>query len=79
MRTFQSLTEREILALIASWMAIGRVEFNVMVLSAALPIGANVFLFSQRYGVAQEEITAGVAISTLLAVPTVALVMALLS
>ncbi|MEJ6022367.1 AEC family transporter [Ramlibacter sp. PS4R-6] len=66
-------------ALIAGWLAIGRVEFNVMVLSAALPIGANVFLFSQRYGVAQEEITAGVAISTLLAVPSVALVMALLS
>jgi hypothetical protein len=49
------------------------------VLSAALPIGANVFLFSQRYGVAQEEVTAGVAVSTLLAVPSVALVLMLLS
>ncbi|HUR88908.1 MAG TPA: AEC family transporter [Ramlibacter sp.] len=63
---------------IAAWLAIGAVERNVMVLSAALPIGANVFLFSQRYGVAQEEITAGVALSTLLAVPSVALVLMLL-
>jgi len=67
-----------LVAVIASWMTIGMVERNVMVLSAALPIGANVFLFSQRYGVAEEEITAGVAISTLLAVPSVALVLLLL-
>jgi malonate transporter and related proteins len=64
---------------IAIWMGLGTIDRNVMVLSAALPIGANVFLFSQRYGVAQQEITAGVAISTLLAVPGVALVLALLA
>jgi predicted permease len=68
-----------LVALISSWLAIGAVERSVMVLSAALPIGANVFLFSQRYGVAQEEVTAGVAVSTLLAVPSVALVLMLLS
>ena len=68
-----------LVALIAAWMAVGTLERNVMVLSAALPVGANVFLFSQRYGVAQEEVTAGVAISTLLAVPGVALVLMLLS
>ncbi len=43
----------------------------VLVVTAALPIGANVFLFSQRYGVAQELITASVALSTVLAVFTV--------
>jgi hypothetical protein len=68
-----------LVAVFASWLAIGAVERNVMVLSAALPIGANVFLFSQRYGVAQEEVTAGVAISTLIAVPSVALVLLLLA
>lgn len=68
-----------LVALFSGWMAIGGVERGVMVLSAALPIGANVFLFSQRYGVAQEEVTAGVAISTLLAAPSVALVLMLLS
>ena len=45
----------------------------VMVVTAALPIGANVFLFSQRYGVAQELITASVALSTVLAVVSVPL------
>ncbi|HTH79288.1 MAG TPA: AEC family transporter, partial [Ramlibacter sp.] len=63
----------------SGWMAINGVERSVMVLSAALPIGANVFLFSQRYGVAQDEVTAGVAMSTLLAVPGVAIVLMLMS
>jgi malonate transporter and related proteins len=47
----------------------------VVVVTASLPIGANVFLFSQRYGVAQELVTASVAASTILALPSVALVM----
>ena len=41
---------------------------TVMVAAAALPIGANVFMFSQRYGVAQELVTASVLASTALAV-----------
>jgi hypothetical protein len=68
-----------LVALFSGWMAINGVERSVMVLSAALPIGANVFLFSQRYGVAQDEVTAGVAMSTLLAVPGVAIVLMLMS
>jgi malonate transporter and related proteins len=48
---------------------------TVMVVAASLPIGANVFLFSQRYGVAQELVTASVAVSTALALLTVTLVM----
>jgi malonate transporter and related proteins len=47
----------------------------VVTVTASLPIGANVFLFSQRYQVAQELVTASVAVSTVLALPTVALVM----
>lgn len=47
----------------------------VITLTAALPIGANVFLFSQRYQVAEEVVTAGVAVSTALALVTVPLVM----
>jgi malonate transporter len=50
----------------------------VMVLAASLPIGANVFLFSQRYKVAEELITASVAVSTVLALGTLSLVMSLL-
>ncbi len=47
----------------------------VVTVTASLPVGANVFLFSQRYQVAQELVTASVAVSTVLALPTVALVM----
>lgn len=52
---------------------------TVMVVAAALPIGANVFLFSQRYGVAEELVTASVAVSTgmaLLSLTAVLMVMA---
>ncbi|MDD2545570.1 MAG: AEC family transporter [Burkholderiaceae bacterium] len=51
----------------------------VMVVAAALPVGANVFLFSQRYEVAQEEVTASVAVSTTLALVTVPVVLWLVS
>lgn len=43
----------------------------VMVAAAALPVGANVFLFTQRYEVAQDEVTASIAVSTALALITV--------
>jgi predicted permease len=52
---------------------------TVMVVAAALPIGANVFLFSQRYRRAEELVTASVAVSTLLALLSVSLVMTLVA
>ena len=52
---------------------------TVMVVAAALPIGANVFLFSQRYGVAQQLTTASVAVSNVLGLATLSLVMGLLN
>jgi malonate transporter and related proteins len=48
----------------------------VMVVVASLPIGANVFLFSQRYQVAEDLTAASVGLSTLLALVTVSLVLA---
>jgi hypothetical protein len=50
----------------------------VMTVAAALPIGANVFLFSQRYRKEEEAVTAGVAVSTAMAVVSVTAVMAVL-
>jgi predicted permease len=43
-----------------------------------LPIGANVFLFSQRYRKEEDAVTAGVAVSTAMAVLSVTAVMAIL-
>jgi predicted permease len=51
---------------------------SVMVVVAALPIGANVFLFSQRYRKEEDTVTAGVAVSTAMALVSVSAVMALL-
>ncbi len=50
---------------------------TVMVVTASLPVGTNVFLFSQRYAVAEELVTATIGVSTALALVTVSLVMAL--
>ncbi len=44
----------------------------VMIVTAALPIGANVFLFAQRYDTALPEVTAAVAVSSGVALITVA-------
>jgi predicted permease len=49
-----------------------------MVVAASLPVGANVFLFSQRYRKAEDLVTASVAVSTALALVSVSLVMAVL-
>jgi malonate transporter len=61
------------------WMGVSGLPLAVMVAAAALPMGANVFLFSQRYSVAQELITASVAVSTALALLTLTLALMLLS
>ena len=59
-----------------SWsLGLSGLSLSVMIVAASMPIGANVFLFSQRYQVAQEQVTAAVAVSTLLAMVTVSLVM----
>ncbi len=62
-----------------SWsLGLSGLSLSVMIVAASMPIGANVFLFSQRYQVAQELVTASVAVSTALALLTVSLVMGLL-
>lgn len=58
-------------------MGLHGLPLTVMVVTASLPIGANVFIFSQRYNVAEELVTAGVAVSAVLAMLSVSLVMAL--
>ncbi len=63
-----------------SWsLGLSGLSLLVMIVAAAMPIGANVFLFSQRYQVAQELVTASVAVSAGLALLTVSVVMALLA
>lgn len=61
---------------LCAWaMGITGMPLTVMVVAAALPVGANVFLFAQRYEVAQEVTTAAMGLSTVLALFTLSLVM----
>ena len=64
----------------AGWaLGLRGLPLQVMVVAAALPVGANVFLFSQRYHKAEGLVTASVAVSTALALVTVSVVMVLLA
>lgn len=56
-------------------MHVDGLHLTVMVVTASLPMGANVFLFAQRYKVAEAEVTAAVALSTIFALLTLSLVM----
>lgn len=47
----------------------------VMVTAAALPIGANVFLFSQRYRKEEDTVTSAVAVSTVLALLSITVIL----
>lgn len=64
-------------AIVGMAMGLKGLPLTVMVVTASLPIGANVFMFSQRYNVAEELVTASVAVSAVLAMLSVSLVMAL--
>ena len=65
---------------LAAWgVGITGLPLTVMVVAAALPMGANVFLFAQRYEVAQETTTTAMGVSTVLALFTLSAVMLLMS
>jgi malonate transporter len=65
---------------LCAWaLGITGLPLTVMVVAAALPIGANVFLFAQRYNVVQEVTTASMGLSTVLALFTLSLVMSVMS
>ena len=65
-----------VVAGVAVLMGLQGLPLLVVVVTAGLPIGANVFLFSQRYEVAQGLATSSVTVSNLLALITLPLVMA---
>lgn len=61
---------------VSAWAwGISGLPLTVMVVAAALPMGANVFLFAQRYEVAQELTTAAMGLSTVLALFSLSAVM----
>ncbi len=68
-----------ILFITVAWLfGLRGVPMATMALAAALPTGANVYMFTQRYGVGQEEVTASIAISTGICLLTLPIVLLLL-
>ena len=65
---------------ISAWaFGITGLPMTVLVVAAAMPMGANVFMFAQRYEVAQELTTASMVMSTGLALFSLTLVMLVMS
>lgn len=65
---------------LSAWsFGISGLPLTVMVVAAALPIGANVFMFAQRYQVVQELTTASMGLSTVLSMLSLSLVMLVMS
>ena len=55
------------------------IAMGVMLICSALPVGANALLFTQRYRVAQDEVVASIAMSTLTGLVTLPILLALLA
>ncbi len=66
-----------LVALLGLGLGMHGLPLTVMIVAASLPTGANVFLFAQRYAVAQDLVTASMTVSTVLGLATVSLVMLL--
>ena len=60
------------------WLDLPSLERHVATLTAAMPTGINVFLFAERYRADQGVASSGVVVSTVLAVPGLALCLWLL-
>jgi len=73
----KNLLHPVVVAVIAWFLGVRGLPLAVMIVAASLPMGANVFLFSQRYRTSEELVTASVAVSTALGLVTVTVVMAL--
>ncbi len=64
------------LLLLVGWLwGLRGLPLVVLATAASLPVGANVFLFTQRYEVGREEVTASIAVSTSLALVTIPLIL----
>ena len=59
----------------AGAVGLGEFERAVAVLASAMPVGANVFVLAQHYGVYERRASAAVVLSTLAAMPLAALLM----
>ncbi len=71
----KNIVHPALVTLLAILFGVQGLPLVVMVVAAAMPIGANVFLFSQRYEVAEELVMASVVVSTVMALVTIPVTM----
>jgi len=76
---FKNLVLPLAVAVVAWWAGVRGVAYTVMVVAAGLPIGANAFIFAQRYRVAQDITTSAMGLSTVMALVTLSAIMLLLA
>jgi malonate transporter and related proteins len=66
-------------AVVAWWVGVRGLAYTVMVVAAGLPVGANAFIFAQRYRVAQDVTTSAMGLSTVMALFSLSAIMLLLA
>lgn len=71
----KSLALPLVLACLGWAIGFGGEPLALLIVTASLPTGANVFLFAQRYNVAEAEVTATIAVSTAMALVTLPVVL----
>jgi len=76
---FKNLLLPLAVAAVAWWVGVRGLTYTVMVVAAGLPVGANAFIFAQRYRVAQDITTSAMGLSTVLALVTLSALMLLLA
>ena len=72
---FKNLVLPLAVAVVAWWAGVRGLTYTVMVVAAGLPIGANAFIFAQRYRVAQDITTSAMGLSTVLALFSLSAIM----
>ncbi len=72
---FKLIAHPAMVWLAAGAVGLGEFETAVAVLASAMPVGANVFVLAQHYGVYERRASAAVVLSTLAAMPLAALLM----
>ncbi|MCS6995809.1 MAG: AEC family transporter [Casimicrobiaceae bacterium] len=75
----KNLVHPALVYLVASMAGLPPLATAVAVVCAALPMGANVFLFSQRYRINEDGVMASIALSSLAALVSLSLALAIVS
>ncbi len=75
--TVKLLVQPAVVFVIARWLKLGQLETQVVVMLAALPVGANVYLMSRQFNTLGGPVASSLVISTAISAATTPLILAL--